>query len=396
MKDSPPRKASAASRLLVLCARPGLPAPDAAEVHRLLGQEISWPQLTERAEEEGVLPLLYRNLKDMSDVVPADVLARLKGRYLANLARTLRVAKEVGPLLGAVRASGRTAVLTKGLRLAPTVYPDPGLRPFWDVDLVVPAADWPDVRAIVEAAGFAEATEEEPGRSLPASTPGWTYSPYFRRGDLVLEFHFNVLGLHFPAGPLPREVLARMPLPAGGGEATVFSPAFEFCYLCLHAQQHSYRRLIWLTDIALMATGTGIPWDEAGRVAAAYGLRTPVFHGLALAERLWPGTIAPGVLARFRPGPVTRAALGLLWPGTAAAERALASWPYYMPSLFALWERRSVVLAARTLPSILFPPRAWLARASGLPKGSARLTGEYAKRMLRPFGLAVRRLRGAR
>ncbi|HVP89729.1 MAG TPA: nucleotidyltransferase family protein [Terriglobales bacterium] len=357
---------------------------------------MAWPRLMERAEEEGVLPLLYWNLKEMPEDLPADALARLKGRYLANLARTLRVAKEVGPLLGAVRAAGRTAVLTKGLRMAQTVYPDLGLRPFWDVDLVVQAADWPDVRGMLEAAGFVEATEGEPGRGLPISAPGWTYSPYFLRGDLALEIHFNVFGLHFPAGPLPPDVLGRMPLPAGGGEATVLSPAFEFCYLCLHAQQHSYRRLIWLTDIALMAAGGGIPWDEAARVAAAYGLRAPVFLGLALAERLWPGTVAPNVLARFRPGPATRAALGLLWPGTAAAERTLTPWPYYMPSLFSLWERRSAVLAARSLPSILFPPRAWLAGASGLPKGSARLTRQYGRRLLRPFGLAVRRLRGAR
>ncbi len=342
------------------------------------------------------MPLLYWNLRDMAEAVPADVLARLKGRYLANLARTLRIAKEVGPFLGAVRAAGRTAVLTKGLRLAPTVYPDPGLRPFWDVDLVVPAADWPDVRGVLEAGGFAEAAEGPPGRSLPASAPDWAYSPYFRRGDLVLEFHFNVLGLHFPAGPLPHDVLVRLPLPAGGGEAMVFPPAFEFCYLCLHAQQHSYRRLVWLTDIALMAAGAGISWDEAARVAAAYGLRAPVYQGLALADRLWPGTVPPEVLARFRPGPVTRAALGLLWPLKAAARRDLASWPYYVPSLFSLWERRSARLAARSLGSILFPPRAWLARASGLPEGSARLTRQYARRLLRPFGLAARRLRGLR
>jgi hypothetical protein len=383
--------AKSLARLLVLCARPGVPDPDLPEVRRLARPGLPWDRLVAKADDEGVLPLLYWSLRGAGADVPPEVLERLKAGYLGVLARNLQAAKKLAPFLREVRAAGLTVVLTKGLRLASTIYPDPGLRPFWDIDLVASAGDWPDLRQILVARGYSEASGADTGHEGPASSSDWVFSPYFRRGDLILEFHFNALGLHFPAGRVPDDSLSRLTLEAGGAEATIFSSEHELCYLCLHAQQHSYRRLVWLTDIARMALRPEIAWDKTAGIASDFRIRGPVFLGLDLVERLWPGTIAPGVLARFRPGAGARAALGFLWPASAVADRRGTSWPYYMPSIFSLWERRSAPLALRSLGPIFFPPRPWLARASGLPPGSLRLYIHYARRLWRPFGLAVRR-----
>jgi hypothetical protein len=390
-QSGPSRRASA--RLLVLCARPGLRDPDRSEVRALLRQEPLWEWLIPKADGEGVLPLLYWNLKEAAEEVPPSILERLKTGYLRSLARNLRIASELAPFLRAAREARRKVVLTKGLRLASTVYPDAGLRPFWDVDLVASPADWPALRAILDSQGFRETSGgTAPPTDRPASSHNWAYSPYFRRGDLFLEFHFNALGLHFPAPPAAEDGLSSIALAAVGAEATVFSAELELCYLCVHAQQHSYRRLIWLTDIAQMADAAAISWDKVAEISAAYKITAPVFYGLNLATRLWPGTVAPQVLAKPRPDAAARAALGFLWPARAVAGRELLSWPYYTPSLFSLWERRSVPLAIRSLRSIAFPPRPWLAHVANVPVDSAGLYFHYVRRLLRPFGLAARRL----
>ena len=380
------------ARLLVLCARPRIPERDVHAVREILRRDPSWDRLLEKADEEGVLPLVYWSLKDLPQDVPPAVLERLKTRYLANLRRNLQLRRQLAPFLEAVRRAGLEVVLTKGLRLAATVYPDLGLRPFWDVDLVAAAADWPALRRILGVQGFVEAPPAEPGRDAPTSSDDWTYSPYFRRGDLVLEFHFNVLGLHSLARPEAGASLSSLSLEAGSIEVSVFSPEHELCYLCLHAQQHSYLKLLWLVDIAQLVGRSKISWDRVAAIASAYRVRGPVFYGLKLAERLWPGTVPPEVGPRLRPGFLARAALGFFWPVPAVAGRELQPWPYYMPSLFSLCERRSPRLAARSLRAILFPARPWLARAAGVPADSPRLYLQYARRLLRPFSLAVRRL----
>ncbi len=384
-----------AARLLALCSRPQ-PGPEVlAEARLLLGPSLVWGSLLETAEEEGVLPLLYWNLRRLPEAVPAAVLDRLKRGYFLSLARNSQLSRQLEPLLNEAKASGLPLVLTKGPRLALSVYPDPALRPFWDVDFDVRPRVWPQVAATLARLGFEEARAEDAGAGAAAAGPDRTSSPYFRKGALVLEFHFNAFGLHFPdcsrqAGgwrPAPR------PMAFGGTEALVYGPEAELCYLCLHAQQHSYERLIWLVDIAEMASGRDLDWNEVGRLCSRLAIRGPVYYGLSLAERLWPGTVPAGSLSGLRPGPSFRRALGFFWPaGDVVRRRAPRAWPYDMPTLFSLWERRDVGLAVRTVREIFFPPRAWLAAARKRPARSARLYWEYAKRICRPFGLAARRL----
>ena len=382
------------SRLLVLCARPS-PGPEAkAEAARLAGSVRDWDGALAKADGEGLLPLLYWNLRDDPGPVPAAVMDTLRRAFLRNLARNTQAYRELEPFLEAVRRAGLRAALTKGGRLALDVYPDIALRPFWDIDFVVHPADRVRLTRVLAGLGFAETPAAAPARAGDGRHGiDWTYSPYFRKGSLFIELHAHPLGLHFPSRDADGFWSSAGRLKVRGTEALVLPAENEMCYLAVHAQQHSYHRLVWLADIALMAGRPGLDWDWIARIARDSRIKGPVHHGLHLAGALWPGSVPAEGLASLRPGPIEAAGLRLLWPEAATASRAPApDWPYYMPSLFSLWERRDPVLAMRTLSEILFPPRAWLASATGVPTGSPRLYGRYLGRLLRPAVTAARRL----
>jgi hypothetical protein len=384
------------NRLLILCARTRPGSRSAEEIGRLLRRGPDWESVIARAEQEGVLPLLYRNVGTRHADVPADVLERLKAGYLRNLARNAQAAARLRPFLEGVGRSQARVMLTKGLRLALSVYPDIGLRPFWDIDFIVHPSDWPDVRRILDGLGFEELSSAAGGPGPTGPGRGWGYSPYFRRAELVLEFHFNVLGLAFPVNMDECFAGARC-LPVRGAEVPVLSPELEFCHVCLHAQQHSFQRLVWLTDIAEMASRGDLDWDQVYGLCERLRIGASVYHGLKLAEALWPGTAAPAVLRKLRPGALPVLALGFFWPEASVAAREISlPWPYDMPSLFSLWERRSAGLAWRTLGAVLFPPRAWLARSTGVSENSALVYYQYLRRLARPVGLAARRIWKAR
>jgi hypothetical protein len=382
-----------ANRLLALCARSD-PGPQAdAEIARLLDQRPDWTAVALRGDEEGVLPLLYWNLRNRSEFVPPRIQQMLKARFLRNAVRNARIAAELKPFFEAVKASALWVVLTKGLRLACTVYPDPGLRPFWDVDFIVRPEDWPGVREILASQGFAEAGAAGQGPGLQASEAGWAHSLYFRRGGLVLEFHFNSPGLQFPLPAAPDFWEVR-PAVIGETQAFGFIPEIELCYLCLHAQQHSFARLVWLADLAEMVARGDADWARIGMICDALGIHASVYHGLRLVNVLWPGTVPESGLSRLRPSLVERFALRFFWPETGiAARKTLFPWPYDMPSLFALWERGSPALALRTLRTIFFPPRHRLALAAGVSGDSVRIYYEYLRRLARPLAVAARRIR---
>ena len=379
------------ARLFILCSRPA-PGPGAREeVLRLAGSVRDWDRALGKAEEEGILPLLYWNLRDNPGAVPAAVLETLRRSFLRNLARTAQVYRELELFLESVRRRGLRAALTKGGRLALDLYPEPALRPFWDVDFIVHPSDWPALKKILAALGFAASADG--GGDPPLD---WAYSPYYRKNSLFLEFHFTPLGLHFRNRGEDGLWSSASRLSVRGTEAMVLPAEHELCYLCIHAQQHSYQRLVWLSDIAELASRPGLDWDRVLKISRVERIKGPVFYGLHLANTLWPGAVPPGPMAELLPGPFERAGLRILWPEAAtAARRAAPAWPYYMPSLFSLWERKSPGLAARTLRDILFPPRAWLAATCGLPPNSLRLYGRYVDRILRPVLTAAKRFTAA-
>jgi hypothetical protein len=360
------------------------------EVASLVRGGLDWERLFRAADDEGLLPLLYWNLRDVGEGIPPDTLRRLKAHYLGILSRNLRLGRELEPFFREVYASGLKVVLTKGLRLASTIYPDLGLRPFWDVDLVVAPPDWPAIRQVLQRLDFRETPAPDSGQAAVPG-PGWLYSPYFQRGDLILEFHFNPFGLHYSVPRLVAGEMATEALAIGRAEVAVFPLEHELCYLCLHAQQHSYQRLVWLSDIGRLASRANMRWDEVGRVCETFKVRASVHHALTLVNDLWPGTVSREVAALLRPTFLAERALTFLWPSTSVAARRAITWPYYMPSLFSLWERRSPGLAARTLGAILFPPRPWLARTTGAPPDSLGLYVQYLRRLSRPVGLVLRR-----
>jgi hypothetical protein len=198
--------------------------------------------------------------------------------------------------------------------------------------------------------------------------------------------------LHFPSLGADGFWTSAGRLRVRGTEALVLPAENELCYLAVHAQQHSYQRLVWLADMAALAERPGLDWDWIVRIAREARIKGPVHHGLRLTEAFWPGSVPAEGLAGLRPGPLEAAGLRLLWPEAATAARAAGSaWPYYMPSVFSLWERRDPVLAARTLGEIFFPPRAWLASTTGVEAGSPRLYGRYIERLFRPAVTAARR-----
>jgi hypothetical protein len=264
------------------------------------------------------------------------------------------------------------------------------------VDFIVHPADWPALKRILGDIGYTEAAGPGGGPADADPPLDWTYSPYYRKDSLFLEFHFTPLGLHFPNREGDGLWSSASRLNVRGTEAMILPAEHELCYLCIHAQQHSYQRLIWLSDIAELSLRPGLDWDRVLRISQADRVRGPVFYGLHLANALWPGTVPPGPLAGLRPGLIERAGLRILWPAASTtARRPAPPWPYYMPSLFSLWERKSPGLAVRALRGILFPPRAWLAVNCGLPSNSLRLYGRYFDRILRPLLTAAKRFTAA-
>lgn len=379
-------------RLLIGLSRIAPGADARAETLTLIRRPVDWPRLLRRAAREGVSPLLYRNLKTLEDSVPGEVLATLRKTYLANEARNIRLYRLIAPLFGAMSDAGIRAVVTKGARLALTVYPDIGLRPFTDVDLMVHPDDWPGLEKVLIGLGYAAESRGRTRLHPRNRSLDWTFSPYFRLEKLVVELHFAYLGLHVPFRSEEDFWASSGRIGLNGVEAGIMSPEYELCYLCVHAQQHSYGRLMWLTDIAELGSREEVDPDKVARIARREGIGAVVRYGFELVNALWPGAVPAGLVSELRKGPLESVLLPAFWPPGKVVRRARqTTLPYYTPTFFSLLARKRPFLAARTLLRVLFPPMDWIADSYNVVPGSPKAWLRYARRLGTPLARLLKK-----
>ena len=247
-------------------------------------------------------------------------LARVLARHLAHgRAREARIRAAVLPMLARMEREGLEPGVMKGLHTAHVYFPEPGARPFSDVDVVVPPAAIAHAERLLTEAGFAP--EPRTGgigykrEWLPPEGRGdvWSHEIWHARSRWKLDLHD---GLNFDA--VVRNVrTAQTPrftdvLRLEGVSLRAADPNELIALLAAHASTELYsQRLLRLVELVLVvrrasALGT-LDWTAVeSSLAERQSLRF-AYPMLTLAERLAPDTVDADLLVRLRNATTPRA-----------------------------------------------------------------------------------------
>lgn len=143
--------------LLDVCARIEGHAIQHKLVHRFSSEVEDWQSLLQRAELEGMTPLLNKHLNESDSVYPAWVkrslhLSTKHHHHMAELR-----AQVLHEMLALLRSNNIDTLLLKGSALACTLYPDSALRPMRDIDLLFRTEDAQRAHDLLRANGFTQA-----------------------------------------------------------------------------------------------------------------------------------------------------------------------------------------------------------------------------------------------
>lgn len=280
------------------------------------GQHV-WPAIDRLVEgttdlaglrAHGLQLLAARRWQTMGRPLPASLQYEVWAAAIAAIAapRFLCTVREQikGPML-----------LLKGPEVA-SRYPDPALRPFVDLDVLVPDAG--AAQQALLAAGFTPVSRAIRGEShhrVPLTFPG---SP------LYLEVHEGLGGLHWMTPPSIEMLVARaVPSATGVADVLTLPPADHAMLLAAHSWRHMpLRRVRDLLDIALLTDRV----DPAGLAATARAWNM---------TRLWEATVRAGDVILGGAAPASwwerywfhhLLALQELTSGQACVRRWIGSW----------------------------------------------------------------------
>ena len=146
----------------------------------------------------------------------------LRNAYrLQTLEAALHV-QQIPEVITILRAAGIEPILAKGWALA-SLYPDPTLRPYGDIDLCVPPSQYELARRVVQDHVASE---------------------------VVVDLHSGLPDLDDRSldALYARSRVIRL----GPAEVRVLGYEDHLRFLCLHFVRHGARRPLWLCDIALL------------------------------------------------------------------------------------------------------------------------------------------------
>jgi hypothetical protein len=381
------------SEFLISCSRLSPTPLHIKRIKETLDSDFDWDQIMMLANREGITPLLYHNLKAFTDKLPSSVSLQLKKIYFRVAGRNTYLFKKLLPLLDAFDNEGLRVGLSRGARLIETVYHDWGLRYFHDIDFMIHPGDAFKLLQILKQQGlwedsFASLYPTDNIRKLK-----WIIETGFEKNSLVLDFHCSFPGIEIPIDSDPLMWESTQIFTLFDRNVRIFSAEYELCLLCLHVQKHFYSRLIWLADIAELSSSQEIDWGKVANICKSLEITAPVFYGLYLINCLWPQTIPESIVKKLEPGRLGKRLLVMIWPEDKIVKRTLKSnVPARASSVFLFLSLRRLPLKIKTLFSIVFPPRAYVAYAYGIPINSTKIYGHYLWRFFRPITFFLNRV----
>lgn len=256
--------------------------------------------MVDAADQHGVAPLVHRAFERfLLETVPALAASRLRDAYCDAARRGLVLSAALLTVLDALADAGVVALPLKGPVLAALLYPDPALRPFSDIDILVRRTEVPTALRALARIGYALDARL---RRLPVPTLLAVSSEVIVHGPggVQLDLHWEIAQRGYPFRFDP-ELLFHSIRPVEFDDRTVpgLTPEALLVFLCVHGAKHGWSRLIWLADIARLA-GAGFDEPMALDFAARAGCTRPVLLGLLLALDLLDAPVSESILERAR------------------------------------------------------------------------------------------------
>ena len=264
-----------------------------------------WRQLLGNVTSQRLDGLASRAAFDGSLAVTDFQLAEITEREVAGAARSLlleRALIETMDVLSSVEVPFRGL---KGPAVAHLDYPDPALRLFGDIDILLRATDFDrGVEALLDAGCTRPVPELAPGFDRRFGKGATLRRPDGVEVDVHRILVAGTFGLRFDSNALFDTVET---FEIGGRAVPALGRVERFLHACFHAALGNPRpRLMSVRDVGQMVTSPHFDWPAALLLAQRRGAEAPVERALRLCTDLLGVGMPPEIaswLARFTPSP---------------------------------------------------------------------------------------------
>ncbi len=316
----------------LLCARSSW---DQAGEQRFadLAPQIDWQRLLQEAAWHGLVPLVYRRLRQHSQTTcPPATLEELRALSIGTAIQNNHLWRQLIRLTERLEAAQIPVIPLKGLVLARTVWGSLEFRPSCDLDLLVRPEDVERAITQVYELGF-EPNDDPVAGWLPEQIR-IEYEQQFwsETTQTGLDLHWR---LHLPGyriAPNDAQIWERSRFGELDGQPfRTLEFADNLMFLVMHAAKHEWAAARWLVDIAQLLRPGDVDWDALSRRSREWSMRR-MWHTTLQVCATWlqldfPAAVAADVRADAGAQRLATE-VGKRWRQPASTEEPAAPFPW--------------------------------------------------------------------
>lgn len=293
-------------RFILLCSRTQMDEDQIQLAQKIAQDKLDWDYIFQKAQENGVAPLIYQNLRKINDLIPSEIIENFKMAYIISCFENERLYEDLREILKTFNNEKIPVFVYKGAVLGEIVYRDIAFRSMFDIDLLVRIEDWLRIKDILSRLNFIPLPFPEyfvPDKEVSSATPIDYHIPYGNKKNTRLEFKFHLFWLDFPKFETKRiwenAKIAKI------AEADVYIPPPEDQILlhCISLLRHNYRGLIWFCDISELIRHyeEEINWKKLIKKSQRKSVSLCLYYGLLFTTKLLNTKIPQNILNELRP-----------------------------------------------------------------------------------------------
>ena len=289
-------------RLLICCSRKEMSKDCRLETRDILLSGVNWSYVLKTGGRHGMLSLVYLHLKDEDEIaIPSWVTERLEDFYYRIIYRNMRIYSLLKLILKGLSDRRIPVILLKGVALAEQVYGNIGLRPMYDIDILIKKEDTERAAKLLAELHCSPDLRSEEGKSY--------HNRYLNQDSTIgIEVHWDIENTPNPFTINIDEIWKRaQSADIPGIQALILSPEDLILYLCLHTAYHHkfIQYLITLKQLcdiseSILYYNHHLNWSKFTALAQRHGLSKPVYCTLYIIENLLKTGIPFGTIGDLK------------------------------------------------------------------------------------------------
>ncbi len=304
--------------------------------------DISWENISDLSKRHGVTPFLFYRTRQLGIPVPEDIKREWLGYYLYQLAEEQKARRQIKELKEILDPAGVPFVLLKGGSAMLRLYPEPGLRTFADLDILIPVDKVDQFKRAIVDGGYRSLSARNSPEDEELRKFDNHLDPLQREECLMIEPHLSILmGRGEYSTVLPEIWRDREKTKADGILVDHLSKEHCIIHSILHCARdlsdEGFIEIKGLIDVLYAVKKWKFDWLKLKNIAEKWGVEKQILPVMATLNQYWQTNI---------PLPVTSEpiALNILVSGIKDREKE-----YYANLPASYGERLSQV---RRLPNV--------------------------------------------